>query len=124
MLYRISVAERALTGIANIFSRLLCSLLSGLDDLLRAGTVPLTEITTVFYINPIHVIFSSKFSTLTVFLGPKFSTSTPKQDFNFGTLGQPDVLGDCASVSLSLVLVNPQGTDSLDFFSDWVDLES
>ena len=37
MLYRISVAERGLTGIANIFR----SCLSGLDDLLRAGTVPL-----------------------------------------------------------------------------------
>ena len=39
MLYRISVAERGLTGIANIFR----SRLSGLDDLLRAGTVPLTS---------------------------------------------------------------------------------
>ena len=36
MLYRISVAERG--GIANIFR----SRLSGLDDLLRAGTVPLS----------------------------------------------------------------------------------
>ena len=40
MLYRISVAERGLTGIANIFR----SRLSRLDDLLRAGTVPLTEL--------------------------------------------------------------------------------
>ena len=40
MLYRISVAERCLTGIANIFR----SRLSGLDDLLRAGTVPLSTI--------------------------------------------------------------------------------
>ena len=39
MLYRISVAERGLTGIANIFR----SRLSRLDDLLRAGTVPLTK---------------------------------------------------------------------------------
>ena len=39
MLYRISVAERALTGIVNIFR----SRLSGLDDLLRAGTVPLSR---------------------------------------------------------------------------------
>ena len=38
MLYRISVAERGLTGIASIFH----SRLSRLDDLLRAGTVPLT----------------------------------------------------------------------------------
>ena len=38
MLYRISVAERGLTGIANIFR----SRLRRLDDLLRAGTVPLT----------------------------------------------------------------------------------
>ena len=38
MLYRISVAERVLTGIANIFR----GRLSGLDDLLRAGTVPLS----------------------------------------------------------------------------------
>ena len=37
MLYRISVAERSLTGIAKIFR----SRLSRLDDLLRAGTVPL-----------------------------------------------------------------------------------
>ena len=37
MLYRISVAGRGLTGIANIFR----SRLSRLDDLLRAGTVPL-----------------------------------------------------------------------------------
>ena len=37
MLCRISVAERGLTSIANIFR----SRLSGLDDLLRAGTVPL-----------------------------------------------------------------------------------
>ena len=39
MLYRISVAERGLTGIANIFR----SRLSGLDDILPAGTVPLIE---------------------------------------------------------------------------------
>ena len=37
MLYRISVAERGLTGIANIVR----SRLSRLDDLLGAGTVPL-----------------------------------------------------------------------------------
>ena len=36
MLYRISVDERGLTDIANIFR----SRLSGLDDLLQAGTVP------------------------------------------------------------------------------------
>ena len=36
MLYRISVTERGLTGIANIFR----SRLSRLDDLLRAGTAP------------------------------------------------------------------------------------
>ena len=39
MLYRISVTERGLTGIANIFR----SRLSRLDDLLGAGTVPLSE---------------------------------------------------------------------------------
>ena len=39
MLYRISVAERGLTGIVNIFR----SRLIGLDDLLRAGTFPLKE---------------------------------------------------------------------------------
>ena len=39
MLYRISVTERGLTGIANIFR----SRLSKLDDLLGAGTVPLSE---------------------------------------------------------------------------------
>ena len=36
-MYRISVAERGLTGMANIVR----SRLSGLDDLLQAGTVPL-----------------------------------------------------------------------------------
>ena len=40
MLYRISVTERGLTGIANIFR----SRLSRLDDLLGAGTVPLSRI--------------------------------------------------------------------------------
>ena len=40
MLYRISVTERGLTGIANIFR----SRLSRLDDLLGAGTVPLMEL--------------------------------------------------------------------------------
>ena len=39
MLYRISVTERGLTGIANIFR----SRLSRLDDLLGAGTVPLNS---------------------------------------------------------------------------------
>ena len=39
MLYRISVTERGLTGIANIFR----SRLSRLDDLLGAGTVPLKQ---------------------------------------------------------------------------------
>ena len=38
MLYRISVTERGLTGIANIFR----SRLSRLDDVLGAGTVPLS----------------------------------------------------------------------------------
>ena len=40
MLYRISVTERGLTGIANIFR----SRLSRLDDLLGAGTVPLNKL--------------------------------------------------------------------------------
>ena len=44
MLYRISVTERGLTGIANIFR----SRLSRLDDLLGAGTVPLTIILSSF----------------------------------------------------------------------------
>ena len=39
MLYRISVTERGLTGIANIFR----SRLSRLDDLLGAGTVPFND---------------------------------------------------------------------------------
>ena len=41
MLYRISVAECGLTGMVNIFR----SRLSGLDDLLQAGTVPLKGLT-------------------------------------------------------------------------------
>ena len=45
MLYRISVTERGLTGIANIFR----SRLSRLDDLLGAGTVPLMEETLKIY---------------------------------------------------------------------------
>ena len=40
MLYRISVTERGLTGIANIFR----SRLGRLDDLLGAGTVPLSNL--------------------------------------------------------------------------------
>ena len=44
MLYRISVTECGLTGIANIFR----SRLSRLDDLLRAGTVPLRSIFYIF----------------------------------------------------------------------------
>ena len=40
MLYRISVTERGLTGVANIFR----SRLSRLDDLLGAGTVPLNSL--------------------------------------------------------------------------------
>ena len=48
-----------------------------------------TEITAVFYINQSHPTFSSKFSTLNIFLGPKFSTLTPKHDCNFGTLCHP-----------------------------------
>ena len=53
MLYRISVAERGLTGIANIFR----SRLSRLDDLLRAGTVPLTA-------TNFHATGRTKFSNL------------------------------------------------------------
>ena len=49
MLHRISVAERDLTGIVNIFSRL-----SGLDDLLRAGTVPLTRAPLGYFYNAPH----------------------------------------------------------------------
>ena len=47
MLYRISVTERGLTGIANIFR----SHLSRLDDLLGAGTVPLTSKTPCLAMN-------------------------------------------------------------------------
>ena len=45
MLYRISVTERGLTGIANIFR----SRLSRLDDLLGAGTVPLMHLIKVTF---------------------------------------------------------------------------
>ena len=48
MLYRISVAERGLTGIGNIFR----SRLSGLDDLLQARTVPLS-INNIFISSPL-----------------------------------------------------------------------
>ena len=44
MLYRISVTERGLTGIANIFR----SRLSRLDGLLGAGTVPLSLLIKAF----------------------------------------------------------------------------
>ena len=50
MLYRISVVERGITGIANIFR----SRLSGLDDLLRAGTVPLTRAPLGYFYNAPH----------------------------------------------------------------------
>ena len=46
MLYRISVTERGLTGIANIFR----SRLSRLDDLLGAGTVPLSYFIFFFFL--------------------------------------------------------------------------
>ena len=55
MLYRISVTERGLTGIANIFR----SRLSRLDDLLGAGTVPLSLL--IPSPNPILPPFSRKF---------------------------------------------------------------
>ena len=51
MLYRISVTERGLTGIANIFR----SRLSRLDDLLGAGTVPL-RVTGHFIVSFIHIV--------------------------------------------------------------------
>ena len=50
MLYRISVTERGLTGIANIFR----SRLSRLDDLLGAGTVPLTRAPLGYFYNAPH----------------------------------------------------------------------
>ena len=59
MLYRISVAEHGLTGIANIFR----SRLSGLDDLLRAGSVPLIDRsfkTTPVAVIPVKPYFLSK----------------------------------------------------------------
>ena len=43
----------------------------------------LTEITTVFYINPIHAIFSSKLSTIIAFLGPKFFHSDTQARLQF-----------------------------------------
>ena len=51
MLYRISVTERGLTGIANIFR----SRLSRLDDLLGAGTVPLIKLLFISHNNRPHV---------------------------------------------------------------------
>ena len=65
MLYRISVTERGLTGIANIFR----SRLSRLDDLLGAGTVPLKASTADFAFllafshTPLHVFTCSCEST-------------------------------------------------------------
>ena len=52
MLYRISVTERGLTGIANIFR----SRLSRLDDLLGAGTVPLSSAVSSVSINRFHIL--------------------------------------------------------------------
>ena len=62
MLYRISVTERGLSGIANIFR----SHLSRLDDLLGAGTVPLsvkfgTLNTNIPFVFMFKVIFKVKF---------------------------------------------------------------
>ena len=75
MLYRISVTERGLTGIANIFR----SRLSRLDDLLGAGTVPLsrnrgTDRST-------RTIFQSLFSRL--FPAAHFSVMLTKCDHYF-----------------------------------------
>ena len=53
MLYRISVTERGLTGIANIFR----SRLSRLDDLLGAGTVTLKENRTWLLVLTWHCYF-------------------------------------------------------------------
>ena len=61
MLYRISVTERGLTGIANIFR----SRLSRLDDLLGAGTVPLS----------MYSIFISPYSGSPPCLARRFSHS-------------------------------------------------
>ena len=58
MLYRISVTERGLTGIANIFR----SRLSRLDDLLGAGTVPL--IRTVLFISLNEIVCARKTTNL------------------------------------------------------------
>ena len=47
----------------------------------------ITEITTAVYINLIHLTFSSKFSTFTAFLGPKFSTQTLRHPSKIAILG-------------------------------------
>ena len=64
MLYQISVAERGLTGIANIFG----SRLSGLDDLLRAGTAPLSE-KTFFSMIPLKATSSLKMTISSYIFG-------------------------------------------------------
>ena len=64
MLYRISVTERGLTGIANIFR----SRLSRLDDLLRAGTVALNNPNLSFLRNAVRQ--QCNFKVRNVFFGP------------------------------------------------------
>ena len=61
MLYRISVTERGLTGIANIFR----SRLSRLDDLLGAGTVPLSSSGRTITFTPAFYLFVEAFESAT-----------------------------------------------------------
>ena len=61
MWYRISVTERGLTGIANIFR----SRLSRLDDLLGAGTVPLRSLR---YVSTMRPEFSSAMTDIAAHL--------------------------------------------------------
>ena len=73
MLYRISVTERGLTGIANIFR----SRLSRLDDLLGAGTVPLTGSIFIFKFSTLYAYFCTEFSPLAAHFQTEFSTPHP-----------------------------------------------
>ena len=54
------------------------------DDL---AFLTVNEITSFLH-ESILPTFSSKFSILTIFFGPKTSTPTPKQGCNFGTRGR------------------------------------
>ena len=84
MLYRISVTERGLTGIANIFR----SRLSRLDDLLGAGTVPLIltvqrKFNVSTAIHAVLYIFGMRLKTYHLGFGDKDKSTYPASRISY-----------------------------------------